>query len=132
MASKREYKARCHCGRIRFSFFSEEITTGIRCNCSICIRKGAVMSSSYIPAEDFRAHARHEDFHVYLWNDRVMEHLACKTCGISPYHGDDSYGYRVNLGCVEGLDALTLAIKVLDGRSMEIAPDPGPYPGDQT
>ena len=29
-----EYKARCHCGRVRFSFRGPEINTGRRCNCS--------------------------------------------------------------------------------------------------
>jgi len=48
-----EYKARCHCGRVRFSFRSPEIRTARRCNCSLCVRRGAVLSSTYIPAADF-------------------------------------------------------------------------------
>ena len=51
-----EYKARCHCGRVRFSFRSPEIKTGCRCNCSLCVRRGAVLSSSYIAAADFTPH----------------------------------------------------------------------------
>src|SRR5258708_39870218 len=39
-----EYHARCHCGRVRFSFRSPEITAGKRCNCSLCVRRGAVLS----------------------------------------------------------------------------------------
>ncbi len=128
--TKTEYKARCHCGQIRFSFFSEAIKTGKRCNCSICIRKGAVMSSQYIPAKDFTPHQDMSLLSDYRWNDRVVEHLFCKNCGIYPYHGDSEYGYRVNLGCVEGLDPLSLKIEIIDGRSMEIAPNPGPHPGD--
>jgi hypothetical protein len=69
---KREYTARCHCGNIRYSFLSEEIKTGSRCNCSICIRKGAVMSSKYIPAEDFRPHEEMEQLSDYRWNDRMV------------------------------------------------------------
>jgi hypothetical protein len=53
-----------------------------------------------------------------------------QTCCIYPYHGGDEYGYRVNLGCVEGLDPLALEIALIDGRSMDLAPDPGPHPGD--
>ena len=48
-----EYKARCHCGRVRFSFRGPEIKTGVRCDCSLCIRRGAVLSSNYIPTADF-------------------------------------------------------------------------------
>ena len=46
------YKASCHCGSVRFRLASEEITTGKRCNCSICIRKGVVTSSNYFRASD--------------------------------------------------------------------------------
>ena len=104
--------------------FSEPITTGKRCNCSICVRKGAVMSSSYFPAVDFRPHANMEDFRVYRWNDEVVNHLSCKTCGIYPYHGDDEYRYRVNLGCVEGLDVFALDIGLIDGKSMPVTKPP--------
>lgn len=127
--TKTAYKARCHCGRVRFSFRAEPIRTGKRCNYSICIRKGAVMSSTYIPAADFTPHARSEDLADYRWNDRMVNHLFCKTCGIYPYHGGDEYGYRVNLGCVEGLDPLALEITVIDGRAMNVRADPGPHPG---
>ena len=43
-----EYKARCHCGRVRFSFRYREIRTGARCDCSLCLRRGAVLSPAYI------------------------------------------------------------------------------------
>src|SRR5687768_3833301 len=127
---RQEYKARCHCGNVRFSFRSEKITTGKRCNCSICIRKGIVMSSKYIPAADFQPHQDMTQLNDYRWSDRVVNHLFCKTCGIYPYHGNLEYGYRVNLGCVEGIDPLALDIEIIDGRSMEIAPNPGPHPGE--
>lgn len=52
------------------------------------------------------------------WGDGDVNHLFCRTCGIYPYHGDDSFGYRVNLGCVDEIDVLSLAITVIDGRAM--------------
>ena len=64
--SKKEYAARCHCGDVRFSFMSEEITEGKRCNCSFCIRRGAVMSAKYIPAVDFRPHKNSEHLNKNL------------------------------------------------------------------
>lgn len=92
----------------------------MRCNCSICIRKGAVVSSHYIPAADFTPHADPDDLGDYRWNDEVVNHLFCKTCGIYPYHGNDEWGYRVNLGCVEGIDPLALDIGILDGKSLPL------------
>lgn len=121
--TKRSYDAHCHCGRVRFSFRSEPITTGKRCNCSICVRKGAVMSSAYIPAADFTPHANPEDLSDYRWNDGVVNHLFCKSCGIYPYHGGDEYGYRVNLGCVDDIDVMSLDIDIIDGRALPLADD---------
>ena len=116
-----EYKARCHCGRVRFSFRSPEIKTGRRCNCSLCIRRGAVLSSAYIPAVDFTPHHDLSDLGVYLWNEKVLNNFFCKHCGIFTYIGDGENakdGYRVNLGCVEGIDPLALDISIIDGNSV--------------
>lgn len=121
MPAKRHYDARCHCGRVRFSFRTEEITTGKRCNCSICVRKGAVVSSVYFPADDFDPHQNMDDLSDYRWNDKVVNHLFCKTCGNYPYHGDAEMGYRVNLGCVEGLDVFALEMGIVDGKSMPVS-----------
>ena len=129
--SKIHYTARCHCGNVRFSFYSEKITEGRRCNCSICVRKGAIMSAKYIPATDFQPIKDMSQLIDYRWNDRMVNHMFCKTCGIYPYHGDENYGYRVNLGLVEQLDPLALEIKIIDGRSMPLAADPGPHPGQR-
>ncbi|MCA9524074.1 MAG: GFA family protein, partial [Myxococcales bacterium] len=126
--SKITYSARCHCGKIRFSFRAETITAGLRCNCSICIRKGALMSTTYIPAEDFDPIENVDELADYRWNDRVVNHLFCKTCGIYPYHGDQRYGYRVNLGCVEQSDPLALEVRRFDGKPMPSAEKPGPPP----
>ena len=118
-----EYRARCHCGRVRFSFKSPEITRGARCDCSLCIRRGAVLSAGYVPAADFTPHGRPEDLGLYLWNEKVLNNYFCKACGIFTYIADGENGkdgYRVNLGCVEGLDVFALEIGRIDGRSVPL------------
>lgn len=123
-----EYKARCHCGRVRFSFHSPEIKTASRCSCSLCVRRGAVLSSAYIPAADFRPHHNPGDIGLYLWNEKVLRNYFCKYCGIFAYIGDgeDSKdGYRVNLGCVEGLDTLALDISIIDGKALPVIDESG-------
>jgi hypothetical protein len=118
-----EYKGRCHCGRVRFSFRSPEIKTGKRCNCSLCIRRGAVLSSTYIPAADFMPHHERSDLGVYLWNEKVLSNIFCKCCGIFTYIGDGADandGYRVNLGCVEDIDPLALEISIIDGHVLPV------------
>lgn len=121
------YDASCHCGAVHFSFKSPEITAGRRCNCSICIRRGAVMSASYIHATEVEVEGS-DQLAVYQFGDKDMKHFFCRTCGIFPfstiaslppgYNGAARLGdYRINLGCVRDLDALTLHVEVIDGRS---------------
>ena len=119
----RIYQARCHCGRVRFSFRSPELTTAARCNCSLCVRRAAVLSPGYIPAADFTPHDNPADLGCYLWNEQVLSNYFCKTCGIFTYIADGENGkdgYRVNLGCVEGLDTLALQVKIIDGKSLPV------------
>ena len=116
--AKRKYAGKCHCGAVRFELQAEPITTGKRCNCSICIRKGAVMSAGYFPAADFKLLSGADVMSDYRWGDRDVNHLFCKNCGIYPFHGDDSFGYRVNLGCIDDIDPLALEITMIDGRAM--------------
>jgi hypothetical protein len=122
------YAGSCHCGAVRFKFRSEEITTGGRCNCSICIRKGIVMSSKYIAPDDFDLLQGKEALAVYQFGDKDVNHYFCKACGICPFNGVASVpatyqgpakpGYRrVNLGCIDGLDPLALKIDIINGRA---------------
>jgi hypothetical protein len=125
--ARKTYSGSCHCGAVRFRFESDEIRSGLRCNCSICIRRGSVTSPEYIPADAFAVEGE-ESLTVYQFGDKDMRHYFCKTCGISPfssvakvpadYEGRAKVGdRRVNLGCIEGLDPLTLPIRIIDGRS---------------
>lgn len=113
------YSGHCHCGAVRFRFRSEELTSGLRCNCSICIRKGAVMSPKYYPPEVFEELVGLETMATYLFGDNMVHHFFCKTCGVYPFHDATTNPghYRVNLGCIDGLDVLSLPVKVLDGKS---------------
>lgn len=114
----RTYQGSCHCGAVRFRFESEPITKGCRCNCSICRRRGAVMSDGYFEPEAFTLE-RGDTLAVYLWGDKDVNHYFCTTCGIHPFaDGTATPGrYRVNLGCVDDIDTLTLEIRLIDGRS---------------
>lgn len=83
--------------------------------------QGAVLSSTYIPVVDLAPRDNPADFNVYRWNEKVLNNHFCKHCGIFTYIGDgenNQEGYRVNLGCVEGLDPLALEISAIDGKSL--------------
>lgn len=110
------YQGSCHCGAVKFTFEDAEPLRGVRCNCSICKRKGAVMSESYYPAIVELA----QPLGCYLWQDRDVNHFFCTTCGVFPYseYTGKPGIYRVNLGCVDGIDALALPIRMIDGASL--------------
>ena len=114
----RTYHGSCHCGAVKFSFTSEPITKGCRCNCSICRRRGAVMSDVYIPSEVLTIEGR-ESLALYRFGDLDMNHWFCKTCGVFPFSdvATKPMGYRVNLGCVDDVDPLAVEIRLIDGAA---------------
>jgi hypothetical protein len=94
-----------------------------RCDCSLCVRRAAVLSASYVPAKDFTPHTNEADVGVYLWNEKVLRNCFCKACGIFVYIADGEGGrdgYRVNLGCVEGVDTFALPVTRIDGKSIPL------------
>ncbi len=113
------YRGRCHCGACDFELASEPITAGIRCNCSICVRRGAVMSVGYYPPEAFVQLAGETSLTCYQWGDHDMRTYFCATCGVFVYAELTAKPgvRRINLGCIEGIDPLTLPITLIDGRS---------------
>lgn len=60
---------------------------------------------------------------MYVWNEKVLSNYFCKARGIFTYIGDGENakdGYRVNLGCVAGIDPLVLKISIIDGKSLPV------------
>ena len=114
-----KYKGSCHCNAVQFEFESEESITALQCNCSICIRKNAIMSKQTFGKENFSIVKGYEQLSVYHWGDKDVNHYFCKICGIYPFH-DTTYEpevYRVNLGCVDNIEPRDLDIMSFDGRN---------------
>lgn len=115
-----EYRGSCHCGAITFTFSSREISDGLRCTCSICRRKGAVMTNFVIPPESIDVDSQEGAMSTYRFDDGVAKHHFCNRCGIFTFVETrlNPGQYRVNLGCVDGVDSLGLPIEVFDGDSI--------------
>lgn len=114
------YTGSCHCGDVQFSFEQDEITTGLHCNCSICRRKGALMSDFTIAAADLTIDAKAGALELYRFGSGVAKHYFCKRCGIYPFHETLRMPghFRVNLGCIEGIDSFSLESRLFDGASL--------------
>lgn len=80
------YQGSCHCGAVRFSFEAEPIKKGLRCNCSLCMRKGAMMSPIPIPERHFHIEADENAVGLYQFGEKTAFHYFCKHCGIYPFH----------------------------------------------
>lgn len=114
-----EYKGSCHCGAVRFSLTTEQpIEKALRCNCSICARKGAPMSSEVFDREDLNIEVDGNALALYQFGDKTASHHFCRNCGIYTFHETARFPdkYRVNLGCFDELDSVNLPFDVFDGR----------------
>ena len=114
------YQGSCHCGAIRFAYEGEAIAGGLRCNCSLCARKGALMSREAIPADRLKIDAEDRALGLYQFGPKTAKHYFCKRCGIYPFHETARLPghFRVNLGCIDGIDALSLEADVFDGKHL--------------
>ena len=118
LTKMKNYSGQCHCGAIRFEFTGETITAAMRCNCSICRRKNAIMSQQYYPADSFKIISGKECLTIYRFEPELVNHYFCKHCGIYPFHdGVANPGiYRINLCCVDELEPWQLPIRIFDGK----------------
>jgi hypothetical protein len=109
------YRGSCHCGKVRFEIQST-LDPAVRCNCSLCSRKGTVMTR--VPVERFALLAGEEYLTLYQFNTKIAKHYFCKVCGIYTFHrprtAPDLYG--INIGCLDGVDAHLLQVGLNDGR----------------
>ncbi len=113
------YHGQCHCGRVQFSLQSPVIDTAVKCNCSICRRKGATMSESYFSPKDFVLLKGNAALQIYQFGDHSVNHYFCRYCGVSPFHeATKKPGYfRVNLNCIDEILLETLTVRIIDGAS---------------
>ena len=114
------YQGSCHCGKIAFEV-EGDLAEAIACNCSICSRKGALMW--FVPRDKLHLLTPEKDLATYTFNQHVIKHHFCPTCGMHPYgEGVAPKGNRmmaaVNLRCLEDIDLASIPVRNFDGRSI--------------
>lgn len=114
------YEGSCHCGAIKFSYDGEKIDKGLRCNCSICARKGAIMSTEVIASDNLNISTEDDAPGLYQFGAKTAKHYFCKNCGIYTHHETARFPdhYRVNLGCIEGIESTQLDADIFDGKHL--------------
>lgn len=113
------YKGSCHCGAIHFSFGSEPITKGVRCNCSFCSKRGTTIHLTS-PDSLFRMEATKGALGLYQFGTKKAKHYFCQNCGIPVFTEATRWPgcHIVNLGCVEGVDTFSIETVVFDGKTL--------------
>jgi hypothetical protein len=113
----------CHCGAVKFEVRTA-LAPATRCNCSLCRRKGALMTPGFAAGE-LKILSGEDALTLYQFNTRVAKHYFCKHCGIYPFHQTrrDAQIWRVNIGCLEGVDPYTLEASVANGASLSVVED---------
>ena len=110
-------KLKCHCGNVEAEInISDQFEKIMRCNCSICKRKGAVMS--IVKNEDFKIIKGKDNLKMYQFNTKAAKHFFCNNCGIYTHHNPrinpSLTGF--NVGCIDEIDTFKLNnINIADG-----------------
>ncbi len=112
-------KLKCHCGAIEAEIKSnDKLEKIIRCNCSLCKRKGAMMS--LVKNEDFKIIKGTNTLKLYQFHSKVAKHYFCSICGIYTHHNPRSNPGMTgfNLGCIDAIDTFSLKnIFINDGNN---------------
>ena len=81
---------------------------------------------SMVKNEDFKITKGQNVLNLYQFHSKVAKHYFCSNCGIYTHHKrcSDSNSFCYNLGCIEVIDAASIAdIRLIDGASMSLIDD---------
>ncbi len=113
-----KYTGGCHCGKVRFEV-EMEIGKPISCNCSICQKKGTLLS--FAPTKQFTLLQGQNALTDYQFHKHVIHHLFCSTCGVTSFaNGSTPDGQEVkaiNVRCLDGVDLDKIEVIKYDGKS---------------
>ena len=111
-------KLSCHCGEVEAEINLSKLDKLLRCNCSICKRKGAIMSM--VKNEDFKITRGKDKLKLYQFHTKVAKHYFCKNCGMYTHHHPRSNPSMTgfNVSCIDDIDTFKFQdIQINDGQN---------------
>ncbi len=117
MSDNKTYAGGCHCGAVRYEA-TTDLAQVISCNCSICQKRGHLLS--FVPADAFKLRSGEDGLQDYQFNRHVIHHLFCRTCGIESFaRGTAPNGaamVAINVRCLDGIDLASITPVPFNGR----------------
>jgi hypothetical protein len=109
----------CHCGKVRFEA-SMELSKVMECNCSICSRKGFLLT--FVTADRFTLLGGEAELTEYRFANQRVRHRFCSICGIQAFcmgqKPDGTAVVGINVRCLDGIELAGLTVVPVDGRSL--------------
>jgi hypothetical protein len=112
-------KLKCHCGEVEAEInVPENLEKVLKCNCSICKRKGVIMSM--VKNEDFKIIKGKDKLILYQFHSKIAKHYFCSNCGIYTHHNPRANPAMTgfNLGCIDEINTFELEnVAINDGQN---------------
>ena len=119
MADAKRQAGGCHCGAVRFEA-AVDLAQVLQCNCSICMKRGALWSFVQAPQVEF---LKGQDVvKDYQFGPKKLHHLFCPTCGVGSFSrgtgpdGEDTFA--INVRCLDDIDVTKLKPMPFDGKNL--------------
>ena len=112
-------KLTCHCGGVEIEVnVPDQFKKVMRCNCSLCKRKGTIMTM--VGPEDLKIIKGKDLLKLYQYHTKTAKHYFCSSCGIYTHHNPRSNPkmYGINVACLEGAEPFKLnEVSINDGKN---------------
>ena len=114
-------KLTCHCGGVEIQInLRNNIDKLMRCNCSMCKRKGTMVIT--INKEDLKFIKGEDKIKTYQFNTNVAKHHFCSECGIHTHNlrRSDPDTFGINVGCIDEIrpkELFKLKTVINDGQN---------------
>ena len=114
-------KLTCHCGLIEIEInIKKDLEDLYRCNCSMCIRKGAI--TAIVDKKDLKVIKGKEHLSCYQFKTKVAKHYFCSNCGIQTHNlrRRDPNTYGINVACIDEIstkELFNLKVRINDGKN---------------
>ena len=111
----------CHCNEVQIEIKLEKgLEELVRCNCSLCKRRGSIMSK--IKLENLKIRKGADKLTLYKFGKKQhAEHFFCSICGVYTHHRSytNPENYEFNVACIDNIDTFKYKhIPIFNGKKL--------------